>query len=182
MSIEAIMTMVSRRDSASRAELEWMVDIEPSWPVFIAWSMSRASAPRTSPTRIRSGRMRRLLRSSWRIVSSPLPSTLGGRCSNAMTCGWSDDGVDAAAVGEPRVDHRVQAVDVPPRGGDHAADRLQELVLVLEPDIGLGQDAASLDEDLVRTVDHDLAHRAVVKQAVQGSIADRGAKDDVREG
>ena len=36
---------------------------EPSWPVFIAWSMSSASAPRTSPTMIRSGRMRNALRS-----------------------------------------------------------------------------------------------------------------------
>ena len=35
--------------------LAWIVVIEPSWPVFIAWSMSNASAPRTSPTMIRSG-------------------------------------------------------------------------------------------------------------------------------
>ena len=28
---------------------------DPSWPVFIAWSMSSDSAPRTSPTMIRSG-------------------------------------------------------------------------------------------------------------------------------
>src|SRR6202162_233752 len=89
MSIEAIITIVSRRDSASLAELEWMVDMLPSWPVFMACSMSRASAPRPSPTRIRSGRIRRLLRKSCRIVSSPLPSTLGGLCSSAITCGWS---------------------------------------------------------------------------------------------
>ena len=87
MSIEAIITIVSRRDSASRAELEWMVDIEPSWPVFMACSMSRASEPLTSPTRMRSGRIRRLLRSSCRMVSSPLPSTLAGRCSSEITCG-----------------------------------------------------------------------------------------------
>ena len=89
MSIEAIITIVSRRESASRAELEWMVDMLPSWPVFMACSMSSASAPRTSPTRIRSGRIRRLLRRSCRIVSSPLPSTLAGLCSSAITCGWS---------------------------------------------------------------------------------------------
>ena len=33
----------------------------PSWPVFIACSMSSASSPRTSPTMMRSGRMRSAL-------------------------------------------------------------------------------------------------------------------------
>src|SRR5713101_2948561 len=242
MSIDAIITIVSRRDRASLAELEWIVDMLPSCPVFMAWSMSRASAPRTSPTRMRSGRIRRLLRSSCRMVSSPLPSTLGGRCSRAMTCGWSicssaassivitrwlcgmnramtlrdvvfpepvprevfhaqdrvleladgergamdgrrpDDRVDTASVRETGVHHGVEAVDVPARGGDHAADRLEQLVLVLEPDLGLGEDAAPLDEDLVGAVDHDLAHGAVVEQAVERSVADRRAQDDVGEG
>ena len=73
--------MVSRRSKASRAVLAWMVVMEPSWPVFMAWSMSMTSAPRTSPTTMRSGRMRRLLRTKSRRVISPLPSTLGGRVS-----------------------------------------------------------------------------------------------------
>ena len=93
-----------------------------------------------------------------------------------------DDGVDAAAVWQARVDHRVEAVDVAPGGRDHAADRLEQLVLILETDIGFGQHAAALDEDLVGSVDHDLAHRAVVKEAVERSITDRGAKDDVGQG
>ena len=58
----AISTIVSRRASASRGALACTVDSEPSWPVFMAWSMSRASAPRTSPTMMRSGRMRSALR------------------------------------------------------------------------------------------------------------------------
>src|SRR5207247_1440405 len=49
-------------------------------------------------------------------------------------------------------------------------------------DLGLGQDAAALDEDLVGAVDHDLAHRAVVEQAVERAVADGGAQDDVGEG
>ena len=48
------------RLSASRGLLACTVVIEPSWPVFIAWSMSRASPPRHSPTTMRSGRIRRL--------------------------------------------------------------------------------------------------------------------------
>ncbi len=55
----AMPTIASMRESASRGVLAWTVVIEPSWPVFMAWSMSSTSAPRTSPTTIRSGRMRR---------------------------------------------------------------------------------------------------------------------------
>ena len=77
----------SRREIASRGLLAWMVAIEPSWPVFIACSMSKASSPRHSPRMMRSGRMRSafLTSSRWRI--SPLPSTLGGRVSMRATCG-----------------------------------------------------------------------------------------------
>ena len=50
------------RLTASRGVLAWTVLIEPSCPVFIAWSISNASPPRTSPMMMRSGRMRRALR------------------------------------------------------------------------------------------------------------------------
>ena len=58
----AMSTIVSTRASASRGEFACSVDSDPSWPVFIAWSMSSASAPRTSPTMMRSGRIRSALR------------------------------------------------------------------------------------------------------------------------
>ena len=74
--------MFSMRASASRGLLAWTVVSEPSWPVFIAWSMSNASAPRTSPTMMRSGRMRSALRTRSRCVTSPLPSMFGGRASS----------------------------------------------------------------------------------------------------
>ena len=100
-------TIVSRRASASRGELACTVDSEPSWPVFIAWSMSSASAPRTSPTMMRSGRMRSALRTRSRMVTSPLPSMLAGGLSSRTT--WSLveleldgvlDGDDALVVGD----------------------------------------------------------------------------------
>jgi hypothetical protein len=72
----------------SRGEFAWVVVSEPSWPVFIAWSMSRHSPPRVSPTMIRSGRMRRAFRTRSRMVYSPLPSMLGGRDSSETTWGW----------------------------------------------------------------------------------------------
>ena len=104
-----------------------------------------------------------------------LPDRQGG----AVNGRGPDDRVDAAAVRKPRVDHGVQAVDVTPGGRDHAPDRLQQLVLVLEPHVGLRQDAAPLDEHLVRAVDHDLAHGTVVQKAVERAVPDRGAQDDV---
>ena len=72
----------------SRGVLAWPVDIEPSWPVFMAWSMSSASPPRHSPTMMRSGRMRRELRTSSRMGIAPLPSMLAGRDSSVTTCSW----------------------------------------------------------------------------------------------
>ena len=72
---------------ASSQELECSVTSEPSWPVLSACSMSTVSAPRTSPTMIRSGRMRSELRTRSRIVTSPLPSTLAGRASSVTTWG-----------------------------------------------------------------------------------------------
>ena len=84
----AISTSTSRRSITSRALLAWTVVIEPSWPVFMAWIMSRASPPRHSPTMIRSGRMRRAFFTRSRIVYSPAPSMLGGFVSSVTTCSW----------------------------------------------------------------------------------------------
>ena len=85
-SMPAISTSISSRCRASRAELAWTVVSEPSWPVFIAWSMSSVSAPRTSPTMMRSGRIRSALRTRSRMRISPSPSTFGGRDSSETTC------------------------------------------------------------------------------------------------
>ena len=48
--------------------------------------MSIASSPRTSPTMIRSGRIRRALMTSCRCLTIPFPSMLGGRVSSRTTC------------------------------------------------------------------------------------------------
>ena len=86
----AMPTIISRRLIASRVSLAWIVVMLPSWPVFMAWSMSSASGPRHSPMMIRSGRMRKALRTRSRVVTSPWPSMFGGRVSIRTTCGcWS---------------------------------------------------------------------------------------------
>ena len=53
----------------------------------MAVSMSRASPPWTSPTTIRSGRMRRALRTRARMETAPAPSSEGGRLSRRTTWG-----------------------------------------------------------------------------------------------
>ena len=81
-----IATICSRRESASRAVFAWIVVIDPSWPVFMACSISNASAPRTSPTMILSGRIRRAFRTRSRCVTAAAPSILAGRVSSRTTC------------------------------------------------------------------------------------------------
>ena len=69
-------------------EFACAVDSEPSCPVFMACSMSSASPPRTSPTMIRSGRMRSALRTRSRTVTSPRPSTLAGGPPGRRRAAW----------------------------------------------------------------------------------------------
>src|ERR671931_318080 len=53
--VAPIAIIVSILDIASRGVFACTVVSDPSWPVFIAWSMSSASSPRVSPTTMRSG-------------------------------------------------------------------------------------------------------------------------------
>ena len=129
--------------SRRAALLAWMVVIDPSWPVVIACSMSKASSPRTSPTMMRSGRMRSafLTSSRWRI--SPRPSILGGRVSRRPTCGCCSCSSAASSM----VIRRSLSRDV-------AGQRIQEC--------GLAAAGAAGDEDrearLARPRQH-LRHR-----------------------
>ena len=66
------MSIISSREIASRGLLACSVVSEPSWPVFMACSMSSASAPRHSPTMMRFGRIRSVLRTRSRMVDLAL--------------------------------------------------------------------------------------------------------------
>ena len=113
----AIRIMVSMRASASRGVLAWTVVSEPSWPVFIACSMSSASPRGHSPTMMRSGRMRSALRTRSRIAT--LASALDVRPGALPACStwscWSCSSVgvldrhDALVLGDEvgqHVEHR----------------------------------------------------------------------------
>ena len=94
----AISASVSIRRSASAGEFACTVVSEPSCPVLSACSMSSASAPRTSPTTIRSGRIRSAFTTSCRIVTSPRPSTFAGRDSSRTTCRWRSRSSAASSI------------------------------------------------------------------------------------
>ena len=73
--------------SASRAELACSVHM-PGTPALSASSRSRHSSARTSPTRIRLGRMRRLSLTRSRSLTSPVPSNPLCRVCMATQSGW----------------------------------------------------------------------------------------------
>ena len=77
----------SRRGTRSAAEFAWTVPEPPSCPVLKAVNRSTTSAPRTSPTTRRSGRMRRVCRTRSCIVTAPALSMFGGRVWSRTTCG-----------------------------------------------------------------------------------------------
>ena len=58
-------------------------------------------------------------------------------------------GVDAAAVGQPGVDHRRAFVDPPADAGGDPLDDPHQVVGVAEAHVGLFQPAEALDVDLV---------------------------------
>ena len=94
----AMPIIISSRLIASRVSLAWIVVMLPSWPVFMAWSMSSASGPRHSPMMIRSGRIRSALRTRSRVVTSPSPSMLAGRVSIRTTCGCCSRSSAASSI------------------------------------------------------------------------------------
>ena len=189
----AMPIICSRREIASRGVLAWMVAIEPSWPVFIACSMSKASSPRHSPRMMRSGRMRSafLTSSRWRI--SPLALDVGRARFHAadmrllqLQFGRVLDGDEALLVGDERrerVEHRGLARAGAARddrrdarvdgGGEHLAHRRPQRADVdqLFQVVRLLGEFADRDQ---RPVDRDRPHRDVDARAVeQARVAQR---------
>jgi hypothetical protein len=115
----AKVTITSSREMASRGVLACTVVSDPSWPVFMACSMSSASSPRTSPQMMRSGRIRRLLINSSRCFTAPVPSRLGGRVSSRTTCGCFNCNSAASSMvtirsrGEMKADRALSRVVLP---------------------------------------------------------------------
>ena len=76
----AMSAAFTNASSASAALFAWTVQRKPH-PALTARLSSNASAPRTSPTTIRSGRIARTNFTRSRRLISPVPSSAGGRTS-----------------------------------------------------------------------------------------------------
>ena len=83
----AIMTIISRRAQG----VARVVGVDRRQRAFVAGVHGlehvERLAPRTSPMMMRSGRIRKLLRTRSRCLTSPMPSRFGGRVSRRTTCG-----------------------------------------------------------------------------------------------
>ena len=81
------------------------------------------------------------------------------------------DDVDAAAVGEPGIDHRARLVDAPAdRGGDALRD-VDEMLGVAKPGGGLFELAAALDIDVEGPVGQDVGDVVVVEKRFERTRA-----------
>ena len=76
---------------------------------------------------------------------------LADRQQRAVERQRRDDRVDAAAVGEPGVDHRARLVDATADAGDDLVDRAAQVGLVVEAAVDLVELAAALDVDASRS-------------------------------
>ena len=83
-----------------------------------------------------------------------------------------DDRVDAAAVGQPGVDHGARLVDPTADARDDLVDRAAQMGLVGEAADDLEEPPAPLDVDRVGTVDHHLGDVRVAQERLERAIAE----------
>ena len=151
-----------------------MVVIDPSLPWLMALSIGMTSAPRTSPTRTRSGVIRSAHRTSSARVISPSPSVLGSLLCIATTSGWAS-GVPVQAQLE-----RVLDGDQPLVFGDGAGQRPQHRRLADRGAAGDQQVLAGLDQRREERgeglVDGAVADQLAQPGPFQAVAADRDAR------
>ena len=78
-----------------------------------------------------------------------------------------DDGVDARAIRQARVDDGLRFIDAAADLRNDLFDDVQQVRVVLEADLGLGELAVALDEDFVVAVDQDIADARLFEQRLQ---------------
>ena len=79
--------------------------------------------------------------------------------------------VDARAVEQPRVAHRVRFIDPAADGGDDLVDDAQQMRLVLEAHAGRLQNPLPLDIDAFVAVDQDVVDRLILEQGLERAEA-----------
>ena len=91
------------------------------------------------------------------------------RQQRAVDRQWRNDGVDARAVLEPRVDHRRAVVHASSDAADDAIDDAQEMAIVLKAGRDTLETAAALDEDMPMRVHEDVADGRIPQQRLEWS-------------
>ena len=69
---------------------------------------------------------------------------------------------------EAGIDHRARFVDAAADRADDALDDAQQVLVVLEAQLGLFEPAFALDVDLVAAIDQDVRHRRSASSASSG--------------
>jgi hypothetical protein len=83
-----------------------------------------------------------------------------------------DDGVDARAVRQARVDHRARFVDAATHARHHLVDHAQQVGVVEEGHVGQLELAAPLHVDVARGVDEDVGDGGVGQQRLKRPVAE----------
>ena len=90
--------------------------------------------------------------------------------------------VDARAVRQARVAHRRGLVDAAPERSQHPLDRVQQLGVRPERDVGALDDAAPLDPDVARPDHHHLVDGRIGQQRLERPEPGRQANDPRGQG
>jgi len=78
-----------------------------------------------------------------------------------------DDGVDAGAVGQARVDHRARLVDAPADRADDALDDLHDVRIVPEHEGSPLETSLTLDVHPVEAIDQNVGDGGVAEQRLE---------------
>ncbi len=96
---------------------------------------------------------------------------LADRQGAPVECDGRQHRVHAAAVRQARIDHGARLVDAAAHPRHDAIDRPPQVLLVRELQVGLVEPAATLDEDRVGAVDHDLGDLRVAQERLERAVA-----------
>ncbi|MNZ48618.1 hypothetical protein D3C78_663660 [compost metagenome] len=96
---------------------------------------------------------------------------LTDRQARTIQCHRRDDGIDPAAIGHTRVDHRRGFVQTPAQGRKDALHHALDMMGVDKAQVSLLQHAAALHKHPVRTVDQNLGDTGITQQHFQRAEA-----------
>ena len=107
------------------------------------------------------------------VRRKPLAAEAANRQRGGIDRHGRKRGIDSAAVGEPRIDHRRAFVDPSSDSGGDPLDDPHQVVCVSETNVGLLQASETFHIDLLRAVDENVGDRRIGHQRRQRSHPQR---------